>query len=342
MRNKYFRILIKKILKVTIELKVKLTGKRFYCSALTGMSSHSVTINCDMTVSCNCADADDSGHIGYLSSQNFLEIFNGPITKKFRNKLANGKLPILKCAICKELHLIDKNKAAYYEQHYNIPKLSILVENTINCNMNCVSCNRPIISSTRKKKNLTLEDLKKISLLIKRHQIKQVSFFNLGEPFLSPTIYKELKIIRDNNPKIKIIVSTNGLFLDNDLKREAALMLDHIYFSIDGINNNVLRKYQRNGSFEKSYNNMKDLVKYRNFKELNKPIIEWKYVLFNWNDKKDMILKAMKLGEQAGVDVISFWPTKRPIYGISWRYYLGKFFDTIGHKSWKGRELNLK
>ena len=65
------------------------------------------------------------------------------------------------------------------------------------------------------------------------------------------------------------------------MKRDAALLCENICFSIDGPNEEILQKYQRGGSFNKSYNNMKKLVEYRNSKGLKKPIIEWKYVLFN-------------------------------------------------------------
>ena len=68
-------------------------------------------------------------------------------------------------------------------------------------------------------------------------------------------------------------------------------------------------------------------------------MIEWKYVLFNWNDRPHMIYSAIEMARQSGVDLISFWPTLSPLRGISWRYYLGDFFKKIGQPSWKGREV---
>lgn len=305
------------------------------------MSNYNICINSDLTVSCNCRDYDGTGHIGDFSSQGFLDIFNGIIAKEFRKKLAYGRLPILTCTTCAELHTIDKNKARHFEQDYTLPE-GIMLENTVCCNLNCTECARKEVTSIRKKKSLTLEEIKKISMEIKNYNIKSLSFFNLGEPFLSPNIYDELKILRDGNPDLTIIVSTNGILLNNDKTRRAALMLDTVIFSIDGISNKTVQKYQKGGSFEKSYNNMKVLADYRNSRKLDKPIIEWKYVLFNWNDERKMILEAVKLARQAKVDIISFWPTRTPIYGISWRYYFSSFFKTVGYKNWKGREVNLR
>ncbi len=334
-------LFLKLLKKITIIFTAKLTNKRFYCNALNGLSDYSISVLCDMSVSCNAMDFDRSGYIGDLSKQSLTDIFNGPIVKKFRKKLANGILPTITCSRCIELRIIDKNDASYYEQNFTTPHLGIKIENTSNCNLNCLSCSRLNVSQNRTKTSLSLEDIKKLSLMLKEHNIALLSYYNLGEPFLSSTIYEELKILRKHNPNIYIHISTNGFLLDQKQNIEAALLIDHITFSIDGIDNNTVQKYQQNGSFQKSYNNMKDLVKYRNSKGLKKPEIEWKYVLFNWNDKKDMIYTAIDSAKQANVDLISFWPTITPLYGISWRYFFGNYFNTIGTPSQdhSGREI---
>lgn len=87
---------------------------------------------------------------------------------------------------------------------------------------------------------------------------------------------------------------------------------------------------------------MKGLADYRKSQNLAEPFIEWKYLLFNWNDHKWTINKAITLAEKAGLDVISFWPTISPFYGISWRYYLSKFYRNLGEQSWIGKEVNLR
>ena len=86
---------------------------------------------------------------------------------------------------------------------------------------------------------------------------------------------------------------------------------------------------------------MKALVEYRNARGLSKPLIEWKYLLFNWNDRKQTINQAIEMAKEAGVDAISFWPTNNPFYGYSFRYRLG-FLNHVGVRNWKGRELDLR
>jgi uncharacterized Fe-S cluster-containing radical SAM superfamily protein len=338
-KGDYLQYIIRLILKLYKEFSAQCKGQSFYCNALSGHSTYNISINSDMSVSCNCQDYDGQGQIGILAADSFEKIFSSEKANQFRTELSRGKLPILICSRCSELRVIPKVKAGYFVTHYKIPDGGIMLENTINCNLNCRACLRKKVEKKRRKKNLSLDDVKKVSLLIKKHGIRSLAFFNLGEPFLSRTIYEEVRMIREMNPSLTIIASTNGYFMDTDAKREAALLMDHVLFSIDGISNEVLAKYQRNGSFDRSFENLKKLVQYRAEKGRRSPVIEWKYVLFNWNDKPEYISQAVAMAENAGVDVLSFCPTMNPVYGISWRYYCGHFFKKVGVKSWKGREI---
>jgi hypothetical protein len=117
--------------------------------------------------------------------------------------------------------------------------------------------------------------------------------------------------------------------------------LSDIQFSVHGISDAMSEKYMMRGSFEKAFDAMKQMVAYRDARGLKMPILEWKYLLFNWNDHPKTIARAIKMAKEIGVDIISFWPTHNPFYGISWRYHLG-MMNQIGGKSWKGREVILR
>jgi MoaA/NifB/PqqE/SkfB family radical SAM enzyme len=223
--------------------------------------------------------------------------------------------------------------------NYDLPRQGIMVENTILCNLECISCCNQVATGQRVGKIMSLEEVKKISTMIKEHKITRLAYFKLGEPFLSPRLNEELAIIRADNPELEITVSTNGVLVNTDRKRDAAMMMDIVSFSIDGIDDATVTKYQVGSNFEKAYKNLADMVTYRNRLNRKKPWLEWKYVLFNWNDRPEMIHKAIEMARKIGVDSISFWPTLSPLRGISWRYYLGRFFKSIGEPSWKGREV---
>jgi len=331
--------ILRRARKVWLELSVKVTGKRFYCGALSGQSEYNITINCDGRLTCNCHDYNGSGNLGDLNEQSFQEVFFGPKAQSFRDSLAKGKLPILTCAHCGDLKRASKAKVA--EIKPRLPYRGMLLENTVRCNIDCVGCDRIQAAGLRKTKQMELDKLAKMADLVHDLGLQQLFYLNLGEPFLSPNIGKEMPLLREKNPDCRIVISSNAIILNTDAKREAAMYASHIYFSIAGTDEAMLKKYEHGGSFEKAYENLKAIVAYRNARGLKRPLLEWKYLLFNWNDKRWMIERAIKMAKEANVDAISFWPTNNPFYGTSFRYRLGMLND-IGVRTWKGREVDLR
>ncbi len=400
---------VRKALKLYLEWSARLRGQRFYCSALAGESEYNITVNCDLTVSCNCQDYNGSGHIGDLNRNSFSEIFFGPHAQHLRSELARGKLPILTCARCGDLKRVPKSQVKVLPTtpgqasgvggngtpesngrvttartltgsdrregpaedriepevrtqasavplvptprqnapqflsgpEPRLPYRGMLLENTVRCNIDCIGCDRQSAARIRTTAQMDLAKLSRMADLVHDLGLQQLFYLNLGEPFLSPNIGQELPLLRSKNPDCRIVISTNGIVLNNDAKREAALSASHLLFSIAGISDEMLKKYEHYGSFEKAYGNMKVLVEYRNARGLSRPLIEWKYLLFNWNDRRPMINRAIEMARAAGVDAISFWPTNNPFYGYSFRYRLG-WLNHVGFKCWKGREVDLR
>jgi hypothetical protein len=319
-------------------LRARVTGQKYYCNALAGEADYDITINSDLTVSCNCQDYDGSGHIGDLRKNSFEEIFFGPVAQKFRDELAQGKIPIPTCARCGSFKRLAKNELPPAP---HLPHRGILLENTVICNVDCIGCAREGAANVRTKKTMPLAELSQMADLTARLKMEKIFYLNLGEPFLSPTICQELPLLRAKNPDAYIRVSTNGILLNTDAKREAALNLSDILFSVHGISDEMCEKYMIRSSFEKAYAAMRDMVAYRNARGLKQPVLEWKYLLFNWNDHPKHIARAIEMAKAIGVDIISFWPTNNPFYGISWRYRLGQF-NNVGVACWKGREVDFR
>jgi MoaA/NifB/PqqE/SkfB family radical SAM enzyme len=321
-----------------LELRAKISGQKYNCIALAGESEYNITINSDRTVSCNCQDYDGTGHIGDLKQNSFEEIFFGPVAQKFRDDLARGKIPIPTCARCGDLQRLKKGETPPKPR---LPYRGILLENTVICNVDCIGCAREGAANIRTKKTMPLDELSQMADLTARLGMQRIFYLNLGEPFLSPGITRELPLLREKNPNAYIRVSTNGVLLNTDAKREAALNLSDIQFSVHGISDEMCGKYMMRGSFEKAFDAMKQMAAYRDARGRKMPVLEWKYLLFNWNDSPESIQKAIAMAKEIGVDMISFWPTRNPFYGVSWRYRFGAL-DNIGVPSWKGREVILR
>ena len=111
----------------------------------------------------------------------------------------------------------------------------MLLENTVSCNIDCVGCDRKSAALTRSQRQMPLEQISQMADLVHDLGLQQLFYLNLGEPFLSPNIGKELPIIRAKNPQCRIVISTNGIILNSDAKREAAMYASHLFFSIAGV-----------------------------------------------------------------------------------------------------------
>lgn len=317
-------------------------GRVYCCRALQGESNYNICVNCDMTVSCHCRDYDASGHIGDLNAQSLDAIFSGETACRFRRRLARGKYAIAACPDCGDLRSIPKRDAARYLDSFHAPEQGIMVENTVLCNLNCIGCNSKQVAKTRRQVRMSLADITRVAEMLHTCAIREVTFHNLGEPFLSATVHEELSILRRLNPGITIVCSTNGLCIESETQRGAALMADHLYFSIDGPSQEVVTRYQVNGDFARAFANMRNLVSVRDDRGLAKPIIEWKYVVFRWNDEPRYVERAVELAREARIDQISFWLGGGLPSQVSRRFLHDPYFQQLGTASWKGREIILR
>src|SRR6185436_937654 len=153
------------------------------------------------------------------------------------------------CARCGDLARAPKASVVTGDQVYagpkpRLPYRGMLLENTVRCNIDCIGCDRESAARIRTNLQMDLAQLSKMADLVSELGLQKLFYLNLGEPFLSPNIGKELPLLREKNPKTRIVISTNGIILNNDMKREAALSASQLFFSIAGINEEMLKKYE--------------------------------------------------------------------------------------------------
>lgn len=215
---------------------------------------------------------------------------------------------------------------------HKLPSKGILIENVAACNLSCLSCDRNSIRRVQGNAMLR-SNLSKAVDVVRLLKPEIIYWFKIGEPFLSPAINVEVDAVLSASPDSKIICSTNGVPMYGKAKFDAALRMSEIFVSLDGINTPMVRRYQVGGNFELSYANMAALVKARNDRWQTTPRIHWKYVVFNWNDKPETIMRALSMAAQAGVDSLTLVRTVSPPWGISWRwaaYGYGKLGERNG------------
>ncbi len=308
------------------ELRAKMAKKRFRCRALSGDSSYNICINADLSVSCNCDDIYGEGRLGSLRHHTFTEVYTGPRAMAFRQALARGKIPISKCVQCPDLQLVEQHDGDDGVGHFNLPTKGIMLETNAGCNLSCIGCGRSY--RPLEKQKMTLDELREVVKDLASLGVEMLSFFSLGEPFLSKNILQEMELIRKEHPSVVINTSTNGMLVDSEEKRRAALMMDHVTFSIDGSSQETLVQYQIGSDFDTVYKNLCDTVALRNAMQKD-TIITWKYVVFRWNDKEHHVARAIKLAKQAGVDFLEFVFTLNPFFGISYAFLKADYWEKV-------------
>lgn len=314
-----------------------------YCRALAGESDYNICINSDLTVSCNCHDYDGRAHIGDLNESTLEEIFAGPLVARYQEALSKGRLPLGDCARCPELSALPGGRTKPVAGA--VPRLGVMIENTARCNLKCPGCQREQLLNIRSRTSMALHDLERVVDMLAASGVGQICYFNLGEPFLSRTVLEEIKLIRAGLPGVRLVTSTNGVLLEGENAVEAALMMDHIFFSIDGVDQQTIERYQRGGDFSRSYGNMRQLVVERNARGLarssHRPFIEWKYVMFRWNDRRRHLERALRLAHDAKVDRLTFVPGTAPLSDMSLRYFGNRLLQTMGSATESGTSFNV-
>jgi hypothetical protein len=116
------------------------------------------------------------------------------------------------------------------------------------------------------------------------------------------------------------------MLINNDEKIDASMFFDRIEFSVDGINTEMVNKYQVGADFERVMNNVKKIVETKSKRNANKPELIWKYVVFSWNDSREHIEKAFELAKEIGFDKILFTEGLTPNNEAASKRYFEKDF----------------
>ena len=115
---------------------------------------------------------------------------------------------------------------------------------------------------------------------------------------------RDLSCCAQKIPTVAIVVSTNGILLNTDAKREAALYLSQIMFSVHGISDEMSTKYMLEGSFEKAYAAMKAMVAYRDARGLKAPVLDVSFFCSTGTTSHSRSGAPSKMAKEIGVDAV--------------------------------------
>jgi radical SAM protein with 4Fe4S-binding SPASM domain len=184
----------------------------------------------------------------------------------------------------------------------NSKPFAISIEPTTACNLGCPECPSGLRQFNRKTGNLKLDLFTKVIDQMKEHLI-YLTFYFQGEPYINPDFLDMVKYA--NQSKIYTSTSTNAHFLNTDNAiRTIESGLDKLIVSVDGTTQEVYEKYRINGDLNKALDGIREIVKWKDKLNSNKPKVVMQFLVVKHNEHQ--INEAKKLAKIVGADSIQF------------------------------------
>jgi hypothetical protein len=292
---------------------------------------------CDGRLTCGCADPYGRRILGDTRTTSVSGVWTGETASALRRDIVSGGSKF--CGDC-PLKLPLKKDQAPPARDLNVGALPsrLYVECTAACNVSCTqSCCAPETGITRTRQAGMLDfDLFQRVIDEAGPSLGRVDFFNYGEAFLHKRAVEMCEYIKSKYPHIYLYTSTNGLALNEEKARRLVHSgIDEVTFSIDGASQDVYVKYRQRGDFAKALANLRAMADEKAKHGRDVPHLNWRYILFTWNDHDEEMEAARRLAIESGVDRLCWEITDHPEDSFSRRFTPGTpDFQSIEHEIW--------
>jgi MoaA/NifB/PqqE/SkfB family radical SAM enzyme len=296
---------------------------------------------CDGRIVCGCADPYGHRVLGDARVSSISEIWKDTTIATLRADLnaAGSKF----CGDC-PLKLPLKGEPAPQRSLEVAPLPSrMYIECTAACNISCTeACCAPETGITKTRQTGMLDyDLFTRVVDQAGPGLVRIDFFNYGEAFLHKRAIEMCEYIKSRFPHIYLYTSTNGLmFTEDSARRLARSGIDEVTFSVDGASQESYEKYRQRGKFDIAIRNLRAMADEKRRARRDLPVLNWRYILFNWNDSDEEMDRARKLAMEIGIDRLSWEITDHPENAYSRRFLPGTpAFESIRQEIWDTSNL---
>src|SRR6185436_18880636 len=243
---------------------------------------------CDGRIVCGCADPYGKRVLGDARVASISEIWRDTTLSTLRADLNAGGSTF--CGDC-PLKLPLRGEAPK-ERSLDVGRLPsrLYIECTAACNISCTeACCAPETGITKTRNAGMLDfDLFKNVVDEAGPGLVRIDFFNYGEAFLHKRAIEMCEYIKAKFPHIYLYTSTDGLmFNDASARRLARSGIDEVTFSIDGATPESYLKYRQRGNFDLAIRNLRAMADEKTKAGRDLPVLNWRYILFNWNDSAE-------------------------------------------------------
>src|SRR5579864_8252017 len=273
---------------------------RFQCS----WPWTTLALLCDGRVVCGCADPYGKRVLGDARASSIHNVWSGPQVLQLRADLNRGGSRF--CGDCPLKLPLGKEDAPPSRPVDAGPLPSRLyVECTAACNISCRdACCAPETGITRTRQAGMLDfDLFCRVVDEAGPSLVRIDFFNYGEAFLHKRAVEMCEYIKARFPHIYLYTSTNGLALSEaQARRLVHSGIDEVTFSIDGATPESYARYRQRGDFKKAISNLRAMADEKRRSGRDLPFLNWRYILFVWNDSDAEMQEARRMAADIGVD----------------------------------------
>ncbi len=297
---------------------------------------------CDGRMVCGCADPYGKRVLGDARTASVRDIWTGPFITKLRSELNAGGSPF--CGDCAlKLPLAEGEPAPQRGVDAGPLPGRMFIECTAACNISCnQACCAPEtgITKTRQTGMLDFDLFKKVIDEV-GPTLGRIDFFNYGEAFLHKRAVEMCEYIKSRYPHIYLYTSTNGgAFSEEQARRLVHSGIDEVTFSIDGARPESYVQYRQRGKFDVSMRNLRAMADEKRKSGRDLPYINWRYILFKWNDSDAEMAEARKMAVDIGVDRLCWEITDHPEDAFSRRFVHGSpDFEAIKRETWDDSNL---
>jgi Iron-sulfur cluster-binding domain/Radical SAM superfamily len=297
---------------------------------------------CDGRVVCGCADPYAKRVLGDLRQTSLHAVWHGEAASSLRRDLNHGGSTF--CGDCPlKLPLADDQPIPQRDLNVAPFPNRLYIECTAACNISCFqACCAPETGITRTRQAGMLD----WGLFTKvvddaGPSLIRIDFFNYGEAFLHKRAVEMCEYIKSRFPHIYLYTSTNGLALNEEKARRLVHSgIDEVTFSIDGASQQTYARYRQRGKFDAAVANLRAMVDEKAKSGRDLPQLNWRYILFTWNDNDDEMNRARELAREIGVDRLCWEITDHPEDSFSRRFAGGTAdLARIKHEVWDDNNL---
>lgn len=248
------------------------------------------------------------GNIWNKKTKSDKDIWHSKEAIEIRKHLLKNDYSICNLDICREKHLVEKNK-----NHLLKPPLPeyIMLAYDRECNIQCITCRDKKIKNTLEQNEFYKKQADKVLIPLLKNA-KYITISGSGEAFYSKHSRFLIKEVTKKNKTAKFSIITNGLLFNENNCKCLGLenRIENVCFSIHALNKELYNKIMIGSNLEVVLKNLKWAAQEQKNKSIKWVSINCVVTNMNYKEIPKLINLAKELNIFVSFSVYHHWGTK--------------------------------